>query len=423
MFPSRTAAAFGVEAQHPAFCGWDPLEAFVAEAAKRGIAVHAWLDGLMVGIDKSGGPVLRVHPDWCALPRCGAVAGVPVAQRATGYFWLDVTNPQVRAYLRGIIGEMIGRYGIAGINLDFMRLPQPHAEEGGDDYCFSRHARDSFARECGIDPLAIDRGAQPELWQAWTSWLTRCEDELVANVYREVKLARPDAVVSAAPEPGAEAEHIGRWAEHVDVVIPQAYHETAREVRQSVQEHQAKLPPDMPVYAGIYPMYIGLGAFEAVEQAVAAGDTTGGTVLFSLGHVSDDTLRALRLGPWRAPAVSPGVRPLEAAATTVAAALPGLSSAGDAAEAVGVGMRRLHARLREGCDCDAEEPDEWAAATIAAIERLAAQLDEAHAAGVVSSASAQQAARSLAEAKRFVYHWRIRQLKLRQLPQRRSLQP
>lgn len=415
IFPSRIAAAFGVEAQHPAFRGWDPLDAFATEAAKRGIAVHAWLDGLMVGVDKSGGPVLRAHPDWCALPRSGAEAAEPVPQRTTGYYWLDVTNPQVQSYLRGIIGEMVTGYGIAGINLDFMRLP--HAEKSGDEYCFSRYARNSFALEFGADPLAIDRAAQPELWRAWTGWLARSEDEFVASVYRDVKLARPDAVVSAAPEPGAEADHIGRWAEHVDIVIPQAYRQTAREVRQSVLAHMALLPPDMPVYAGIYPMYIGLGAFEAVEQAVAASETTGGTVLFSLGHVQDDTLRALRLGPWRTPAVPPGVRPLEAAAATVAAALPGLSSAGGAAEAVGAGMR-LAARLREGGDT--AEPDDWAAETVAALEVLAAQLDVAHAAGAVSSASLRQAAVSLAEAKRFVYHWRIRQSKL---PQRRSRQP
>jgi uncharacterized lipoprotein YddW (UPF0748 family) len=311
IYPSQTAAARTVENQHPAFLGWDPLEAFVQEAGKRGIAVHAWLDGFMVGVHPTGGPVLRVFPEWSALSRKQIGSEKPMPQQETGYFWLDITNPDVRRYLLDIIKEMITIYGVAGINLDFMRFP--HHVDWKENYCFSKHAREAFGREHGMDPAQIHAQRQPELWSIWTCWLEKIEDEFVAELYREIKNISRQVIVSAAPEPGAESEKIGNWSRHVDVVIPQAYYTNIPEVRQSVQLHKKELLPGSLVYSGIYPMYVGLGAQETVDQTLAARDLDSGTVIFAFGQATDEALRALRTGPWRDNAISTGTFPLRAA--------------------------------------------------------------------------------------------------------------
>lgn len=311
IYPSSVAAAAQVEEQHPRFRGWDPLEAFVQEAGKRGIAVHAWLDGFMVGVDSTGGPVLRAHPDWSAQPRGQADSVTPAPQPGTGYYWLDITNPLVRQYMLDIVNEMITRYGVAGINLDFMRFP--HSTDWRMSYCFSRHAREAYQREHGTDPLGIDAERQPGLWQTWKGWLEGLEDAFVAELYQTIKRIDPRVIVSAAPEPGAESDKIGRWSQYVDVVIPQAYYSVVREVRDSVRLHKAELLPGNLVYSGIYPMYIGLGAMETIEQAGAVRDLDQGTVIFAFGQANDDTLRALRIGPWRTDAISTGMYPLRSA--------------------------------------------------------------------------------------------------------------
>lgn len=310
IYPSHTAMIQGIEAQHPAFRGYDPLEAFVQEGESRGIAVHAWLDGFMVGVDTTGGPVLRAYPEWTALSHRQAHSQKPVPQQGTGYFWLDLTNPSVRKYLMDIAKEIVSTYTVAGINLDFMRFP--HTEEDWqDNYCFSLYAREAFQREHGWDPLEIS-SEQKELWTIWSKWLEQLEDDFVSQLYKEMKRISPNLIVSAAPEPGAESNKIGNWSQHVDIVIPQAYHATASEVRPSVHLHKIELMPGNLVYTGIYPMYAQLGAQETIEQVLAAQDIDMGTVVFAFGQATDETIRALRLGPWRNAAISTGMFPLRA---------------------------------------------------------------------------------------------------------------
>ncbi|MDR6550510.1 family 10 glycosylhydrolase [Paenibacillus qinlingensis] len=311
IYPSRMAVEKQIEEQHPAFRGWDPLEAFVLEGEKRGIAVHAWLDGFMVGIDPTGGPVLRAYPEWSACSRRQADAQRPMPQRGTGYFWLDITNPNVRQYLLDIVKEIITRYSVAGINLDFMRFP--HVDNDWQDgYCFSAYARETFQRDYGKDPLEIRADKQTELWTTWMKWVEQIEDDFVRELYKEIKQINPKIIVSAAPEPGAESEKIGNWSQHVDVVIPQAYFDKAKLIRASVQLHKNELLPGNLVYSGIYPMYAKLGAHETVEQLLAAREIDCGTVIFAFGQATDETIRALRQGPWRIDAISTGMYPLGA---------------------------------------------------------------------------------------------------------------
>jgi hypothetical protein len=310
IYPSHEANARGIAIQNPAFQGWDPLDVFVKECRKRDIALHVWLDGFMVGVNQTGGPVLSVHPEWSALSRSQAGSVKPMPQQGTGYYWLDITNPEVRRYMLDIIQEMITIYGVDGINLDFMRFP--HTEDWKEAYCFSSYARKAYSQEYGIDPVQIDAELQPELWTAWMEWLEHIEDDFVKVLCNEVKHKNPKLIVSAAPELGAEADKIGSWTRHMDVVIPQAYYNKPVEVRASVQLHLAKLSPGNLVYSGIYPMYIGLGAIETVEQVAAAKDLDHGTVIFAFGQATDDVIHALRQGPWRNKAISAGLFPQRA---------------------------------------------------------------------------------------------------------------
>lgn len=310
IYPSEVAASKNIEKQTPSFVGWDPLEVFVQEAKKRGIAVHAWLDGFMVGIDRTGGPVLRAHPEWSALARNQVGAGKPMPQQGNGYFWMDITNPEVRQYLLDLSKEMVSKYGLSGLDLDYMRFP--HASDWKQSYNFSDYSRSAFEKLHGVDPYTINADTQKDLWKTWTDWLEGLEDDFVKTVYKEMKAISPQVIVSATPEPGAEAEKIGNWSEHVDVVIPQAYSYSVDSVRKSVYEHKQDLKPGNLIYSGIYPMFVHMGPYETVQQVLAAHDIDNGTTVFAFGQASPLSVRALKEGPWRNKAVSTGMHPLAA---------------------------------------------------------------------------------------------------------------
>ncbi|WNR45394.1 glycoside hydrolase family 10 protein [Paenibacillus roseipurpureus] len=310
IYPSQTASANGIENQNPSFKGWDPLQAFSEEAQKRGIALHAWLDGFFVGIDKTGGPVLRAHPEWAAVERDDVQAGKPMPQHENGYFWLDLINPDVQRYLLNITKEMVVTYGLSGVDLDYMRLPM-----GSDwkmSFNFSTYARTAYQQQVGIDPYTIEKNLHPEEWKSYTDWISMIEDEFVKSVYSEMKDISNQVIVSATPEPGAEADKIGAWSHYVDVVIPQAYSYSTSSILQSVQQHKSQIEGGGLIYSGIYPMYVHMNAFDTVSQVLAARDIDNGTTIFAFGQASPLSVKALKQGPWRKTAISTGVHPLDA---------------------------------------------------------------------------------------------------------------
>lgn len=311
IYPSSTAKAYGIEEQRPAFSGWDPLEVYVREAAKRGIGVHAWIDGGMTGVDKTGGPILRVHPEWASLERKDAGSDKPMPQSGTGYFWLDLINPQVQTYMLGLLNEMVSTYGMAGLNMDYMRFP--HSSDWTQTYSFSSYACEAFEKLHGFHPLSIQGPQDSERGSLWTNWVGSMENDFIKRIYIELKAVNSQLVISSTPEPGIEADKIGEWADYIDVVIPQAYSDRTEQVRKIVEEHQALLQEGQLLYSGIYPWYVQLGPYETIRQMQVVNDQDYGTSLFSWGHAKEANLSALQHGPWREPAVSTGAHPLQAA--------------------------------------------------------------------------------------------------------------
>lgn len=315
IYPSKVAEKYGVAKQNPVFKGFDVLKAFTEEGKKRGISVHAWVDGFMTGSGaEGGGPILRAHPEWAAVEREDVGAGKPMPDSSSGYFWLDITNPQVQEYITEIFRETVNQYGLAGLDLDYMRFP--HKADYTKSYNFSSYSRAAFKSLHGADPYDLTPTKDPDLWKTWSNWIEDTENKYMDDLYKIVKKDNPQTVVSATPEPGAEAEKIGQWSKHVDVVIPQAYGTDKPSITKTVQDHKNLLDEGILVFVGVYPMYRHSSAFETVHQVVAANDITGGTNVFAFGQASPPSIDALHEGPWREKAVSPGEHPLKAIKTS-----------------------------------------------------------------------------------------------------------
>lgn len=315
IYPSAVLAANGIVNQSPTFSGFDPLRAFADEGRKRGIAVHAWIDGFFVGTDTTGGPVLRAHPEWAARVRTQADNNTPTPDPATGYFWLDIINPEVRKFLLDLSHEMVAQYGLAGIDLDYMRFPV--AADWTKSFGFTPYARQAYQAYSGIDPYTINATTQPAEWKAWTQWLSDTEDDYVRRVYPDMKTISRNVVVSATPEPGAESDQIGRWSQYVDTVIPQAY--SLGSVPPLVTETDAELSPGNLIYAGIYPFYHHESAELTVAEVMSGRELVSGTNIFAFGQANAPAITALTQGPWRDEAVSTGMHPVAATAAQLRA--------------------------------------------------------------------------------------------------------
>lgn len=99
----------GIEGRAPGY-GYDPLGFAVEECHKRGMEIHAWIATIPVGAKNSLG---------C---RTLMKKGFRIRNFSTGSY-LDPADPSVAPYLASICGEIVRKYDVDGINLDYIRYP------------------------------------------------------------------------------------------------------------------------------------------------------------------------------------------------------------------------------------------------------------------------------------------------------------
>ncbi|MFK3960769.1 glycoside hydrolase family 10 protein [Pseudalkalibacillus hwajinpoensis] len=319
IFPSKTMEEYGLPKQHPNFSGndygkygSDILKAFIEEGYKRGITVQSWTDGFMIGHISLGLPSqFEKYPEWSAVQRNDGEGEVGT-DSSSNYYWLDIANQDVQKFMLRIYEEQQKNYNITGLNIDYMRYPHHSFEES---YSFSDANRSKFEEEYGTDPLELK--ATDDLWEDWENWLREKENQFVDQLHNQSKSIDASFMLTATPEPGAEAVLISDWVKDIDGVIPQAYGHDFNSIQSTVLASKELTPDSMMYYTGIYSFYHHLGEKAAVNDVLAAAHGTSGVNMFAFGQASAPSVDALGKGPWRDDAVNPGETPREAVLATV----------------------------------------------------------------------------------------------------------
>ncbi|MEH2091181.1 MAG: family 10 glycosylhydrolase [Nostoc sp.] len=230
IYPSQVA-----KEQNPLIRGWNPLEEAVKLAHERDMELHAWVWTFAAGNQRHNeilnlnpnypGPVLAAHPDWANYDNLGNM--IPVGQSKP---FFDPANPEVRQYLLKLYEEIVTKYKVDGLQLDYIRYPfqDPSA---GRTYGYGKAARAQFQQLTGVDPVNISP-SQADLWQKWTKFRTEQVDSFVAQVSQQLRQKQPNLILSVAVFPLPEQERIQKiqqnwetWARRgdVDLIVPMTY--------------------------------------------------------------------------------------------------------------------------------------------------------------------------------------------------------
>ena len=230
VYPSKVAPQ-----QNPLTRNWDPLKSAVKLAHDRGMELHAWVwvfaagnqrHNKILGINPNyPGPVLAAHPDWAGYDRRGKM--IPQGQNKP---FFDPANPQLRQYLLNQYEEIVTRYDVDGLHLDYIRYPfQDH--QRNRSYGYGKAARSLFKERYGVDPNKISP-RQRDIWQKWTAFRTQQIDSFVAQVSQKMRQKKSDLIMSVAVFPLPEQERIKKLQQHwevwakrgdIDLIVPMTY--------------------------------------------------------------------------------------------------------------------------------------------------------------------------------------------------------
>lgn len=230
IYPSQVAPQ-----QNPLIRGWDPLASAVKLAKERGIELHAWVwvfaagnqrHNQILGIDQNyPGPVLAKNPTWAGYDNRGQM--IPLNQ---GKPFFDPANPELRQYLLRLYEEIVTRYDVDGLQLDYIRYPFQDPQRNRT-YGYGSAGRAQFQQLTGVDPTSINPN-QRELWQKWTEFRTEQVNSFVAQVSQQLRQKKPNLILSVAVFPLPEQERIQKIQQHwevwarrgdIDLIVPMTY--------------------------------------------------------------------------------------------------------------------------------------------------------------------------------------------------------
>lgn len=159
-----TESLTGHEGGNP---NYDPLKFAIEECHRRGMELHAWIVTIPIGNTRQVNllgkkSITKKQPSICKLYQ--------------GTWYLDPGNPQTDNYLASIVHEIVSRYDIDGIHLDYIRYPE-RAKDFPDQSTYRKY------------------GKKRNLEQWRRDNITR----IVRRIYTETKSLKPWVKVSSSP--------------------------------------------------------------------------------------------------------------------------------------------------------------------------------------------------------------------------------
>jgi len=269
---------------------WDPLAVAIDECRKQGIEIHAYVNVYpgWIGNKKPVNPkqLWYTHPEWFAVDKNGEPSKL-----SDGYHVLSPGIPEVKQYLNDVFIELVKKYDVDGLHLDYVRYYDPK-------YSYDSISLARFNAQYNTTPeKSLDE---------WNEFRRQQVTDLVRMVYVNVHNIKPKVIVSAATW--------GNWKEGyndyfqdahgwlaqgiIDFVCPMTYTHDA-------QLYEADIQDQMANTHGRY-IFPGVGIFtmkngqtlqdimDVVPQYPNLDGTIGYTLFDWTGLYKEDSTKQLR---------------------------------------------------------------------------------------------------------------------------------
>ena len=179
--------------------GFDPLAIAVEEAHQHGLRIEAWVNVLPGWRGEQPPPVRQqlwnAHPDWFLRDADGHRQPLTIVDPKTKladsfYVILNPCLPEVRQHIVRVIEEIVSRYDVDGVHLDYVRYAWDTTPDAANKYPRDARTLAIYKRETGKRP---DDDAE-----AWKHWRANQLTRLVASIRQMLDRRRPGATLTAA---------------------------------------------------------------------------------------------------------------------------------------------------------------------------------------------------------------------------------
>eukprot|EP00850_Spirogloea_muscicola_P009822 SM000056S17940 [mRNA] locus=s56:205920:210628:+ [translate_table: standard] len=211
--------------------GFDPLALALREAHARNMALHAWVNVMPMwrGLHPPTCPdqLYNSHPEWSWYDK----QGVRQPLNKGFYVSLNPCLPEARRHIVDVCRDLVGRYQLDGLHLDYIRFPNELPVLNGREYSQDKRTLELFRLDTGLSSPE----ACPEVWDQW-----RCDSvtALLRDIRRAAKSIRPQLVLTAAVgverrQALSKFQDVETWWKErlLDAVVPMNYtgcHKTYR---------------------------------------------------------------------------------------------------------------------------------------------------------------------------------------------------
>lgn len=203
-YPSAIAKKFTGRAQDRLLellrFGQDVLAVIVKQGNQQNLRVIPWFEyGFMTPPNSK---LARHHQDWISVRRDSTktLKEVPDEQPSlqnlpkfirnglvSKQVWLNPLHPEVQAFIRNLIVEVVTKYDVAGIQLDdHFGLP---VELGYDTFTVKLYQKEHQGKSPPDDPRD----------EEWMRWRANKISDFMHQIFKAVKAVKPDVIVSLSP--------------------------------------------------------------------------------------------------------------------------------------------------------------------------------------------------------------------------------
>lgn len=267
--------------------GYDPLEYLITKAHALGIEVHPWFTVMR-----------RENSHYPSLFGKGVPDGA-----------YDVHNQEFRKFIVDLMVDVVHRYKVEGVNLDYIRAM---------GLCTSDSCRADYNRETGRN-FWTDYSLRAILGPARTrleQWQDKAVRDIVDTFSRRAKEINPDLIISVDGHPKPKTEHrplegrdeIG-WMNDglIDVVFAMDYRETIDYEQINAVRRNLDRPERLIVLFGNYDRQSATasavprsGILVAKYASYAQHQwPSSGVGFYIYGQMTDEQVAALRDGPFK----------------------------------------------------------------------------------------------------------------------------